>query len=82
MGLGAVALVAAGLRIYALDYQSLWTDEIFSLMATDPALPFRQFWDRLLADTVCPRDALLRAAVAAVDGRHFVLHPLPALRAA
>jgi hypothetical protein len=54
LGLCAVVLLAAGLRVYALDHQSLWADEIFSLTTTDPALPFRQFWDRVIADTHPP----------------------------
>src|ERR1700730_17233863 len=32
LALCGIVLVAVGLRAYALDYQSLWTDEIFSLM--------------------------------------------------
>jgi uncharacterized membrane protein len=54
MGLCVVVVLGAGLRAYALDFQSLWTDEIVSLMITDPTLPFRQFWDRVLADTHPP----------------------------
>ena len=54
MGLCIVVVLGAGLRAYALDFQSLWTDEISSLMITDPTLPFRQFWDRVLADTHPP----------------------------
>jgi mannosyltransferase len=54
LGVCAVVLLAAGLRVYALDHQSLWADEIFSLTTTDPALPFRQFWDRVIADTHPP----------------------------
>jgi uncharacterized membrane protein len=53
-GLCAVVVLGAGLRAYALDFQSLWTDEIFSLMITDPTLPLRQFWDRVLVDTHPP----------------------------
>src|SRR5438270_12838135 len=49
-----IVLLAAGLRFYALDHQSLWTDEIFSLMTTDPALTLHQFWDLVLADTHPP----------------------------
>src|ERR1700738_4849575 len=37
LALSAIVLLGAGLRFYALDYQSLWTDEIFSLTTTDPA---------------------------------------------
>jgi len=34
--------------------QSLWSDEAFSLMTTDPTLSLPQFWDRVLADTHPP----------------------------
>src|SRR5437868_9587079 len=54
IGLCAVVVLGAGLRAYALDFQSLWADEIVSLTIPDPTLPFRQFWDRLLADTHPP----------------------------
>ena len=54
MALCIVVVFGAGLRAYALDFQSLWTDEISSLMITDPTLPFRQFWDRVLTDTHPP----------------------------
>jgi hypothetical protein len=54
MGLCMVVVFGAGLRAYALDFQSLWTDELSSLITTDPALSFRQFWDRVLADTHPP----------------------------
>jgi uncharacterized membrane protein len=54
MGLCSIIVLGAGLRAYALDFQSLWADEIFSLNITDPTAPFRQFWDRLLADTHPP----------------------------
>jgi hypothetical protein len=56
LGLGGIVLLGAGLRVYALGYQSFWTDEIFSLITTDPTLTFREFWDRVRADT--PRSAL------------------------
>ena len=54
LGLGGIVLLGAGLRVYALGYQSFWTDEIFSLITTDPTLTFREFWDRVLADTHPP----------------------------
>jgi uncharacterized membrane protein len=47
-------VLGAALRLYALDYQSLWSDEIFSLIVTDPASSFRDFWARVLADTHPP----------------------------
>lgn len=43
----AIVLLAAALRVYALDYQSLWGDEIFSLITTDPRLSLSEFWDRV-----------------------------------
>jgi len=54
MGLCIVVVLGAGLRAYVLDFQSLWTDETSSLMIADPTLPFRQFWDQVLADTHPP----------------------------
>ena len=54
LGLGGIVLLGAGLRVYALGYQSFWTDEIFSLITTDPTLTFREFWDRVVADTHPP----------------------------
>jgi hypothetical protein len=54
LGLGGIVLLGAGLRVYALGYQSFWTDEIFSLITTDPAITFREFWDRVFADTHPP----------------------------
>jgi mannosyltransferase len=54
LALSAIVLLGAGLRFYALDYQSLWTDEIFSLITTDPASVFGEVWDRVLADTHPP----------------------------
>src|SRR6516164_3111192 len=49
-----IMLLGVGLRTYRLDYQSLWTDEVYSLIVTDPTLMFREFWDRVLADTHPP----------------------------
>jgi mannosyltransferase len=52
--MGFCAIVVLGAGAYALDFQSLWTDEIFSLMIADPTLAFRQFRGRVLADTHPP----------------------------
>ena len=49
-----IVLFGAGLRVYVLDYQSFWSDEVFSLVVTDPTLTFREFWDRVLTDTHPP----------------------------
>jgi hypothetical protein len=54
LAISAIVLFGALLRIYALDYQSLWTDEIFSLMTTDPTHTFGDFWNRILSDTHPP----------------------------
>ncbi len=62
LALCAIVLLAARLRVYRLDYQSLWTDEIFSLMTTDPTLTLHQFWDLVLADTHPPSKRSVRSA--------------------
>jgi predicted membrane-bound mannosyltransferase len=54
LGLSGIVLLGAGLRVYALGYQSFWTDEIFWLITTDPTLTFREFWARVLFDTHPP----------------------------
>jgi len=54
LAVGAAVLLGTALRIHHLAYESLWTDEIFSLLTTDPALPLREFWYRVIADTHPP----------------------------
>jgi uncharacterized membrane protein len=54
VALGAAILLGTALRIHHLAYESLWTDEIFSLLTTDPALQFHEFWTRVTADTHPP----------------------------
>lgn len=39
-----ILLVAAFLRLYRLDFQSLWVDEIFTLNMSDPSMPSAQFF--------------------------------------
>lgn len=39
-----ILLVAAFLRLYRLDFQSLWVDEIFTLNMSDPSMPSAQFY--------------------------------------
>jgi mannosyltransferase len=65
----ATVLLAGVLRVYRLDYQSLWSDEIFSLRTTDPTLSLREFWDRLLADTHPPIYYLLLRLSSSVFGQ-------------
>src|SRR3984893_12344588 len=54
LALCATVLIAAALRVYKLDYQSLWSDEIFSLITTDPNLSVSEFWARVRTDTHPP----------------------------
>jgi hypothetical protein len=75
LALCAIVLLAAGLRVYRLDYQSLWTDEIFSLMTTDPTLTLHQFWDLVLADTHPPIYYLVLHANFGVSDRRFRFKP-------
>ena len=39
-----ILIVAAFLRLYRLDFQSLWVDEIFTLNMSNPSMPFAQFY--------------------------------------
>jgi len=43
-----ILCVAAGLRIYKLDFQSLWLDEVLTMNDTNPKLNFKQFYDSVL----------------------------------
>ncbi len=65
----AIVALGVALRVCALEYQSLWRDEIFSLITTDPALTLREFWDRVLADTHPPIYYLLLRLSSAVFGQ-------------
>ena len=77
LALCAIVLLGAGLRLYALDYQSLWTDEIFSLMTADPKLTFGQFWDRVLADTHPPIYYLVLRLSLAIFGQSEIAARMP-----
>jgi hypothetical protein len=77
LALCGIVLVAVGLRAYALDYQSLWTDEIFSLMTTDPTLTFHQFWDLVLADTHPPIYYLVLRLSSAAFGQSEIAARVP-----
>ena len=69
LALCAIVLLAGALRVYELDYQSLWSDEVISLKTTDPTLSFREFWDRVLADTHPPIYYLLLRLSSSVFGQ-------------
>ncbi len=40
----ACYFLGSALRLYGLDRQSAWADEITTLLITDPAHTFAQFW--------------------------------------
>jgi uncharacterized membrane protein len=63
--------------VYGLHYQSLWTDEIFSLTLTDPTLTFREFWGRVLADTHPPIYYLVLHLSSAVFGQSEIVARAP-----
>src|SRR5438105_3894759 len=69
LALCAIVLLAGALRVYELDYQSLWSDEVISLKTTDPALSLREFWDKVLADTHPPIYYLLLRLSSSVFGQ-------------
>lgn len=46
--LTAILALATFLRIYKVDYQSIWTDEILSMNNSDPKLTFKQLYDSVL----------------------------------
>ena len=77
LALCAILLVGVGLRVYGLHYQSLWTDEIFSLTLTDPTLTFREFWDRVLADTHPPIYYLVLHLSSSVFGQSEIVARAP-----
>ncbi len=52
MILAVIVLLASGLRLFRLDYQSLWGDEVFSV--TVSRLPFDEMTSALIADFVHP----------------------------
>jgi uncharacterized membrane protein len=55
----AVVLLAAALRIYRLDWQSVWFDEVFSLIVAAPSQRFEEFWGWVRTDVHPPLYYLL-----------------------
>lgn len=43
----AILLLASFLRLYHIDFQSIWLDEIHTMIESDPSLTFREF-DRVM----------------------------------
>lgn len=46
--LALILLFAVVLRIYHIDYQSLWLDEVLSMNDVNPKLTFKQFYESVL----------------------------------
>ena len=67
-----VLLLGSALRLYGLDRQSAWADEITTLLITDPALTFAQFWQLVLSDVHPPLYHLLLRYWSAVLGQSDV----------
>jgi uncharacterized membrane protein len=65
----ALVLLAAALRVYRLDWQSVWLDEIFSLTVADPSRRLDEFWGWVLADVHPPLYYLLLRIWSAVFGQ-------------
>ena len=72
-----VLLLGSALRLYGLDRQSAWADEITTLLITDPALTFAQFWHLVLSDVHPPPYYLLLRYWSAVLGQSDVAARLP-----
>jgi hypothetical protein len=70
-------LLGTALRLYGLDRQSAWADEITTLLITDPALTFAQFWHLVLSDVHPPLYYLLLRSWSAVLGQSDLAARLP-----
>lgn len=49
-----IVLLGSSLRLYRLDYFSLWMDEIYTMNVTNPALTFKEFHDVIVAQEGFP----------------------------
>ena len=70
-------LLGSALRLYGLDRQSAWADEITTLLITDPALTFAQFWHLALSDVHPPLYYLLLRSWSAFLGQSDFAARLP-----
>lgn len=46
--LSIILIIAAILRFYHSDFQSIWLDEILSMNNSDPKLNFKEFYDKIM----------------------------------
>ena len=73
----SVLVLGAGWRLYGLNLQSAWADEITTLVITDPALTFGQFWQLVIADVHPPLYYLLLRFWSAAFGQSDVAARIP-----
>ena len=73
----SVLVLGAGLRLYGLNLQSAWADEITTLAITDPALTFAQFWQLVIADVHPPLYYLLLRFWSAAFGQSDLAARIP-----
>lgn len=73
----SVLVLGAGLRLYGLNIQSAWADEIATLVITDSALTFGQFWQLVIADVHPPLYYLLLRLWSAAFGQSDLAARLP-----
>jgi len=52
--ISALVLIGAALRLWHLDYQSLWLDEMHTMLFSDPAKPWAKFLQEIGADVHPP----------------------------
>src|ERR1051326_1782992 len=72
-----VLAAAAAMRFYGLTRQSAWADELWTLLITDPALSFAEFWRRVVADTHPPLYYLLMRGWSELFGQSDFAARLP-----
>ena len=73
----SVLVLGAGWRLYGLNLQSAWADEITTLVITDPTLTFGQFWQLVIADVHPPLYYLLLRFWSAAFGQSDVAARIP-----
>lgn len=75
----AIIALAAALRLYGLDRQSAWADEITTLFITDPGTTLGEFWARVRADAHPPLYYALMCEWSALFGQSDLAARLPSV---
>ena len=70
-------LLGAALRLHGIAREGAWADELWTLLITDPALGFDEFWRQVLADAHPPLYYLLMRGWSAVFGQSDLAARLP-----